>query len=107
MTSAKRDAGSFRDPSGYVFRDGERVIRAVMPSADETFRQVYDSGILTELAEAGLMIGCQRLDADAAELARFQGARGETAAALYEHPAVPLISYPYEWVFSQLKDAGW
>ncbi len=106
MTQPQRDAGSFRDPSGYVFADGDRIIRAVMPHSDAAFSAVYDSGIVGELCQKGLMIDCTRIDADAAMLETFKGARGDTAASLYEHPRVGMITYPYEWSFSQLKDAA-
>jgi ribosomal protein L11 methylase PrmA len=36
----------------------------------------------------------------------LRGARGETPVALLEHPRIPLISYPYEWTFPQLRDAA-
>lgn len=106
MTKPTRDAGSFRDPSGYVFADGDRILRAVMAPAQTSFGEIYESGLLKQLADKGLMIGCNRIDADAETLASYQGARGEPAVALYEHPRVPMLSYPYEWSFSQLKDAA-
>jgi ribosomal protein L11 methylase PrmA len=106
MTGPTRDKGSFRDPSGYIFEDGDRIVRAVMPAADVQFGAIYDSGIIGELSAKGLMIDCTRLDSDAATLATYKGARDDVAAALYEHPKVGMISYPYEWSFSQLKDAA-
>ena len=106
MSDIQRDLGSFRDPGGYVFTQGDRVIRAVMPVAADRFKSVFDSGIIQELSKAGLMIECEAIAASPATLETYRGARGETAAALYAHPKVPLISYPYEWVFSQLKDAA-
>ncbi len=106
MNSAQRDAGSFRDPSGYVFADGDRILRAVMAPAGETFGAIYDSGLLEELSDRNLMIGCKRIDASPEQLAQYTGTRGDTAVALYEHPRVPMLSYPYEWCFSQLQDAA-
>lgn len=101
-----RDSGSFRDPDGYVFRQGNRIIRAIMPAMHTQFAKMYDSGVLQRLADKGLLIGCQQIDADDLARSDFIGARGETAAALYEHPEVPMLSYPYEWTFTQLKDAA-
>lgn len=106
MTSVLRDAGSFRDPSAYIFEEDGRIIRAIMPAAADRFAQMYDAGILAKLAEKGLMIATTRIPADAAQLKRFRGARDDMAAALYAHPKVPMITYPYEWSFSQLKDAA-
>lgn len=106
MSKIQRDLGSFRDPGGYVFLEDARVVRAVMPVAAEQFKAVFDSGIIQQLAERGLMIGCEAIDASPEMLGKYKGARGEDSAALYSHPKVDLISYPYEWVFSQLKDAA-
>ncbi len=52
------------------------------------------------------MIDCQRIEVDNRTIGGLEGARGEKIAALFEHPKIPFISYPYEWVFSQLKDAA-
>lgn len=106
MQMVTRDTGSFRDPSAYVFHDGDRVIRAVTESAAARFAAIYDSGVLARLAEKGLMIECRRLDPDDATMLGVTGARGENFSALYEHPRVPFITYPYEWCFSQLKAAA-
>lgn len=106
MNSPQRDAGSFRDPSGYVFTDGDRILRAVMAPAADTFGEIYDSGLFEELSNKNLMIGCTHIDATPQQLAQYKGARGDTAVALYEHPRVPMLSYPFEWCFSQLKDAA-
>ncbi len=106
MRSPERDPGSFRDPSGYVFTEGSRILRAVMAPAEKTFGEIYRSGLLRELADKNLMIDCVRIDADAEMLSQYRGARGDTAVALYEHPRVPMLTYPYEWCFSQLKDAA-
>ncbi|MXU66436.1 class I SAM-dependent methyltransferase [Oceanomicrobium pacificus] len=52
------------------------------------------------------MIDTNALDAGADLRSQFRGARGEDIVALYEHPRLPVVTYPYEWVFSQLKDAA-
>jgi ribosomal protein L11 methylase PrmA len=106
MSIAELDPGSFRDPSAYVFSDGQRIIRAIMPVADTSFRATVASGIVDRLAKRGLILPCTEIEADAEMLARFAGPRGDVAAALYEQPRIPFISYPYEWSFSQLKDAA-
>jgi ribosomal protein L11 methylase PrmA len=101
-----RNLGSFRDPSAYIFQQGNRILRAVTPVADAAFADVMSSGIVDKLADKGLMIGCKRVLNGAADLSQYRGARGEPIAALYEHPRIPFVSYPYEWSFSQLKDAA-
>jgi len=106
MTEARLDPGSFRDPDAYVFHDQGRVIRAVTARAAERFAAIYDSGVVSRLAQRGLMIDCRRLPSADFDRHRLVGARGEAVLAMYEHPQVPFISYPYEWCFSQLKAAA-
>ncbi len=101
-----RDSGSFRDPSAYVFHLKGRVLRAVTADAEKSLSQAVSSGALSRLNAAGLMIGAHKLSPSDKELAAYKGARGESFVALYEHPVLPFISYPYEWCFSQLKDAA-
>ena len=44
--AAATDPASFRDPSGYIFRDGQgRLCRQVNPSYLPHYRQLMDSGL--------------------------------------------------------------
>ena len=99
MTSSEETVpGSFRDPSGFLFwRNGE-LYRQV----NEIYREHYDllisSGLCRELQEEGLLIAHEECGPG---MARTPGAYKVIRPAL-----VPFISYPYEWCFSQLKDAA-
>lgn len=105
MNSLQRDPGSFRDPSGYVFSDGVRVFRSLSPAAQQEYDAALACGLLDAATERGLLIGSREV-ALAGFPMNVRGARGETPTRLLEHPRVPVISYPYEWTFSQLKDAA-
>lgn len=60
--------------------------------------QFYESGLHDELASKGLIIPCEQVDSSLAET---------TNAAMVLRPErVPFVSYPYEWCFSQLKEAA-
>jgi len=104
--AAIRDGGSFRDPSGYVFFRGENVYRTVNPSAEATFKSVAKSGLIEELAGEKLLLPTEISPADAGDPGQFRGARGEMPALVLKHPRIPFISYPYEWNFSQMRDAA-
>lgn len=94
-----RDPSSFRDPSGFVFRDEHGVLyRQVNACYAEDFRAAADSGLLEELIEAGLLIEHDEVSLDHA-------LDGEAAHVLRPRE-VPWISYPYEWPFSALKQAA-
>ena len=91
-------SGSFRDPSGYVyFRDGE-LYRQVSPSYREEFDQLVGSGLYERLAGDGLLIPHNEVG--------LEYAGNDGAYKVIKPQRVPFISYPYEWCFSQLKDAA-
>ncbi len=106
MTTVSRDPGSFRDPSGYVFHLDQRVLRTVNSTASESFIALENCGLLDELIGRGLLIPTTRVDIDNDLRRLLCGPRGETPAVVLEHPRLQLVTYPYEWTFTQLKDAA-
>ena len=46
-----REAGSFRDPSGFVFRHDGITYRQINASFGAQYRQLIDSGLYDELAK--------------------------------------------------------
>ena len=46
-----KDPGSFRDPSGFVFFDKNRVFRAIHNSYGENYDFLMSSGLYENLAE--------------------------------------------------------
>lgn len=101
-----RDEGSFRDPSGYLFYEGDSVVRSINASGEAQFAAVAASGLLADLAAAKLLIPTELENASSDRLRAFAGPRGEVPVRLMRHPRIPFISYPYEWTFAQLKDAA-
>ena len=98
MRSSGRSGASFRDPSGFLFtRDGV-LLRQINRSYRSTFDQLEQSGLVAELVGAGLLIPHAIVDSAPAEPA--------TASLVIRPQALPFISYPYEWCFSQLQDAA-
>lgn len=98
MSPVEREAGSFRDPSGFVFfRDGG-VYRQINLAYQEDYDHFLDSGLYQELVASDLIIEHQETDLPPYD---------PSAAYKVIRPAVvPFISYPYEWCFSQYKDAA-
>ncbi|MGE5222473.1 MAG: class I SAM-dependent methyltransferase [Omnitrophica WOR_2 bacterium] len=97
-SSSPVSGASFRDPSGFVFtRDGvlyRQVNRAYQPEYD----RLYSSGLHQDLAGEGLLISHEEVD--------LPPQAQDIAYKVIRPERVPLISYPYEWSFSQLKDAA-
>lgn len=98
------DGGSFRDPSGRILKYKGRVLRVIFDHGIKDYLDIEKSGLLAELADRGLLLPAKPLvpseiGPDLIEL--VPDARG-----WLEHPRLDYISYPYEWCFSQLRDAA-
>ena len=89
---------SFRDPSGFVFWQDGSIYRQINTIYKEDYDRLMDSGLYKALVETRLMVSHEEV--------AYQGARPESAYKLIKPEPVPFISYPYEWSFSQLKDAA-
>lgn len=100
MSKAVADPGSFRDPRGRVFVKDGRIFRTIMPPARADYEFVRENAVIRGLIDAGKIVGF--LEVAPAELED----QASNAACVVEHPRIPLISYPYEWTFSALKDAA-
>lgn len=94
------DPGSFRDPSGRVFIEDDRVLRAIYEMGRDNFEAVQQAGVLDALIAKGLLVEAEEADVAAADELEPKPAH------LLAHPKIPFISYPYEWTFSQLKAAA-
>ncbi len=102
-TSSPRDArtaepSSFRDPSGFVFRHDGSLYRQVNLSYKEHFESLHESGLYEELTRSNLLIPHQEV--------ALEHRCTDAAYKIIRPEPIPFISYPYEWSFSQLKDAA-
>jgi ribosomal protein L11 methylase PrmA len=93
----RRDPSSFRDDRGFVFWEGGVVYRQVNASGRASYEQLMSSGLYEELTKQGLLVAHEEVKQDALP---------EGAFAVIRPQLVAFISYPYEWAFSQLKDAA-
>ena len=95
---AERSGASFRDPSGFLFtRDGV-LYRQVNKAYQQAYEKLMSGGVYHSLTLQGMLIRHEEVDAPAADPA--------LAYRVIRPEEVPFISYPYEWSFSQLKDAA-
>lgn len=91
------NSGSFRDPSGFVFRQDGVVYRQVNQSYRADYDKLMETGLFAELVAAKLMLPHEEMPE--------MNSQGD-AYKIIRPLEVPFISYPYEWCFSQLKDAA-
>lgn len=87
---------SFRDPSGHVFVKNNTVYRSVDPSYQKNYDSLMSSGLYQDLVERDLLVAHQEV-AEPKQTGAYKVLKPEQ---------IDFISYPYEWCFSQLKDAA-
>lgn len=87
-----------KDPSGFLFfRDGV-IFRQINLSFRKNYGHFIKSGLYEKLVSMKLLISHS-------EVSNRYRKTDRTYKIIRPHP-VPFISYPYEWCFSQLKDAA-
>ena len=90
------DPGSFRDPSGHVFYEKNKVFRSVNYSYKKHYDHLIASGLYDRLINENLLVKHSEVELTQ----KFEG-----QYKILEAEKVPFISYPYEWSFNQFKDA--
>jgi len=90
--------GSFRDPSGFVFRRDGKLYRQINTSYKESYDLLMKSGLYDSLVEEGLLVPHTEVNV------KFEAQ--EKGYKVIEPEVIRFISYPYEWCFSQLRDAA-
>lgn len=103
-TNSGQLSASFRDPSGFLFSRGGVLYRQVNRAYAREYARLMDSGLYEKLIKAGLLIPHVEVDQVPAE--SDASPPGDAAFKVIQPERVPIISYPYEWSFSQLKDAA-
>jgi SAM-dependent methyltransferase len=96
--AAIREPGSYRDPSGFVFRRDGVLYRQINARFADDWAAFESSGLGQSLISKELLIPH--------ETAAVELAPEPDAVAVIAPAEIGFISYPYEWAFSQLKDAA-
>src|SRR5688572_4884609 len=94
---SSRVPGSFRDPAGHVFECDGVLYRLVTPAGRSFYDRFMSSGLYEVLAESGRLIPHRDL-----------GERPDLAPGgiVLQPLRLRVVSYPYEWAFSALRDAA-
>lgn len=97
LSDHRRLSSSFRDPSGFIFLKDGVLYRRI----HSVYRQQYDtlmhSGLYKELVDGGLLVVHEEVNTISHDAYVYK-----TIRPVF----LQFISYPYEWCFSQLKDAA-
>jgi len=89
---------SFRDRSGFLFSKENILYRQINHSYKEHYDFLMDSGIYSLLSEKNVLISHEEVN--------INNKYNDNAYKIIKPEYIPFISYPYEWCFSQLKDAA-
>jgi SAM-dependent methyltransferase len=101
---SRRDGGSFRDPSGYVFHRAGAVYRALSETAYADVVELHESGLLRDLQAKQLVVGTAVVE-DVRELETLTRENPGYRRFL-RHDRIEPITYPYEWTVSMVGDAA-
>jgi hypothetical protein len=93
-----KDPSSFRDPSGFIFVRGNSLYRQINTVYKDNYDHFMNSGLYQTLVDDKLFIPHEETDL-------FLNLT-EDAYRIVKPEPIPFISYPYEWCFSQLRDAA-
>ena len=98
MTKFKIQSSSFRDPSGFLFFENEVLYRQINQEYKNEYEHLMDSGLYKRLVDSKLLIPHTEAD--------MISPNKEKLYKIIKPEPIPFISYPYEWCFSQLKNAA-
>ena len=90
--------GSFRDPSGFLFKKDDVLYRQVNEKYADEYNLLMSSGLYENLLKGRLLVSHEEVDIEPVE--------SQKKFKVIRPQRVNFISYPYEWSFSQLKDAA-
>ena len=89
---------SFRDPSGFVFKHNNIIYRQINEVYKSDYEALMESGLYNDLTYNGLLISHKEVELEIPKTDNYY----KTICP----EQIDFISYPYEWCFSQLKDAA-
>ena len=95
---SEKIVSSFRDPGGFIFTKNGQIYRQINKSYQKNYDQAVKKGLFERLISEKLLIPHQEVDL------KFK--LTNEAYKIIKPEKVKIISYPYEWCFSQLKDAA-
>jgi len=96
--SSTRLPGSFRDPSGFLFRQDGVIYRQVNLVCKGDYDHLVSSGLYQALVDDNLLIPHEEIS--------IEPPVPEIAYKIIRPEVISFSSYPYEWCFSQLRNAA-
>jgi len=91
-----KEASSLRDPGGYIFYDNGIVYRSISKAYQSDFDFLNNSGLYKHLVDQNYLISHKESNYTSSD----------EHYKIIEPTKIDFISYPYEWSFSQFKEAA-
>ncbi|MCJ2376887.1 class I SAM-dependent methyltransferase [Vibrio sp. ZSDZ34] len=98
MNGFQEHDASFRDSSGFVFTHDGNLYRQVNEVFKDEFDAYINSGLHQALLDKGYVVDHKEVE--------LMGNDTHEAYKILKPNYIPYLTYPYEWTFSQLKDAA-
>lgn len=95
LNEIERNVGLSIDPMGFIFRYKGKIFRAIHNASKDDVIFLFQSGAVDELQNADLIPKTFVSDFEL-----------EGYGLVLEHEKIGVISFPIEWSFTMLKDAG-
>lgn len=89
---------SFRDPKGFVFKFNDEFYRQINVEAKADYDHLMKSGLYDRLIAENLLISHVEMEENFSANSEYY--------KIIKPEQINFISYPYEWSFSQIKDAA-
>ena len=91
-----KETSSLRDPAGYIFYDNGIVYRSISKAYQSDFDFLNNSGLYKHLVDQNYLISHKESNYTSSD----------EYYKIIEPTKIDFISYPYEWSFSQFKEAA-
>lgn len=98
QNEVQKQAGSFRDPSGFLFWREGTLYRQVNDSYRSDYELLFSSGLYDKLIKTNALVSHDEEDNTLSP--------DGNAYKILKPRMIPFISYPYEWSFGALQDAA-
>lgn len=92
------NSASFRDPSGLVYRKNGKLLRQINHPYQEDYDFLFSSGLYNKLINKNYLIPHTEVE----DIPLVP----DSAYKVIQPEIIEYITFPYEWSFSQLKDAA-
>ena len=102
MSQQQVESGSFRDRKAKVFYHKGGVYRVLSRAAMSDWKALSATRFFPRFSGAGKIVRTEIVNSFDSPEVQPQG----QWLGVLKHERIPFISYPYEWSFGMLKDAG-